>query len=521
MNRHARLHTRKEEDGPTAKTGRKKKASSVSPSAGNNSIDIHPPPPQQQPPVAVAAPAQHARTPSLSTPTLSFNFPVPVAPPSFPAYSRPVTHDMTDFLNAAMLPQRRYSDVAYGTTLPSLHQPPMSRPRANTLAGLPEALGSFSLVASPESNAMDSSDDESDDGDDEEKDATYSPGGGGTTGTGANASSSKATKASEIEVESQYPSPAFTSYSPTDLQHDSTLADLEAILANDPLHSSLLNPSQYHQPAQNHHDDSFDYESFAASVEGPGPAATSPSTHMPTTLEDLLNAAVPPSERYPTPPSATVASAPQMTALPHHQPQLHLDFSSFTSAFSNADQQRRDQARADSNAFNRSMSSISMPSFTIPATAHAGSPTIAPSSLNTQALPLASASSAASRAAGAAPTASYPSAALAYAYASSFPSLLALPNGLGLSAPPSQSSIPAPSSSKPDSSQLLFDAYTKRSAPAFYIPSTTSLTGATPASDKTLSPNLTPASRLNLPIPTWSRGAFDGAEAREPASFLV
>ncbi|ORY89443.1 hypothetical protein BCR35DRAFT_300630 [Leucosporidium creatinivorum] len=445
LNRHVRLHTRKEEDGPTAKAGRKiKKGTSVSPAS--KPIELKPaslPPP--------------ASPPKTST-SLPYPFSMPIMPPNFPAYSRPYVGEASLPLDQTFMPMRRYSDVSYGATLLSLN-PPMSRPRANTLAGLPEALGSISLVNSPESSgALDSG--SSSDEEDDEKDKTYSP--------------------DEKDLpESQYPSPAFTTYSPNDLQRD-TLTDLEAILANDPLHS---NNSSLFLPSVQPQEDGFDFESFAASVEGPPPGST---------LEDLLNAAVPP-----TPPSAHL----KHPMLPHHQPQTHLDFD-FSATFAAADRQRREQQQ--NQVQTATPASITMPAFSIPATAGT---LPAPTSLNpsqSQQSPHLTFPTTSNT--------SYPTSAFASAYSTSYPSLMALPNGLGLT----QNAEPH---------QALLDAYRKRSAPpappsapAFYIPST-SETATSPV--LAAAPSSTPAARFHLPVPTWSSAARDGAERGETSSFLV
>lgn len=476
MNRHTRLHNRKDEDGPTAKVARKKKGPSASPAS--QPIDLQP---------ANAALPPPSSPPKAST-SLSYPFTFPINPPNFPAYTRPYVGEASSALplEPSFMPMRRYSDVAYGTTLPSLH-PPLGRPRANTLAGLPEALGSFSLVNSPESSgALDS---DSSDGDDDEKDQTWMPSAG-----------------EEKDLpESQYPSPAFTSYSPTDLQRD-TIQDLEAILANDPLHSnnaSLFNPAV--QPP-----DEFDFESFAASVEGPTPG---------NTLEDLLQAAAVP----PTPTSGLMKPA----LLPHHQPQNHLEFD-FAATFAAADRQRREQQQQHHHhqqQHQHQQSSSAMPAFSIPSSHslptpssftqlhqqhqqqqqqqhHQQSPHLTFPTTNT----------------------SYPTSAFASAFvATSYPSLMAVPNGLGLS------------STSPEPHQALLEAYRKRSlpplastptsSPAFYIPSAapeppSSSTGATNPV-LAAAPSMTPAARFSLPVPVWSSAARDGAERGETSSFLV
>lgn len=278
-------------------------------------------------PVAMSS-QSHADAMSFSGLGLSMG--VPVAPPSFPAYFQP--EHSTDFrnqsssINPAVIPlSRRFSDVSYGTTLPTRRldaspgssaavagvggdrpsRPLVGRSRAFTLAGLPESLGCFSLVNSPEPSVAgddDSSDDEVD------------------------ASDEKAAAASgdcEVDVvswadpfpppESHYPSPAFSSYSPTDLPTTDPLSDLHAILANDPVPASFHHPPSPSQPTQ----PEFDYEAFAASIEGaPASQAAPPPLPFPTTLEELLNAAnhrvltaASAKDRYPTPPSGSLAAS--------------------------------------------------------------------------------------------------------------------------------------------------------------------------------------------------------------------
>lgn len=66
-------------------------------------------------------------------------------------------------------------------------------------------------------------------------------------------------------VDSHYPSPAFTAYSPSSGLNEH-MSDLEAILSNDPLH---VNNTAETQRRASMADDFVDYERFASSVEGP------------------------------------------------------------------------------------------------------------------------------------------------------------------------------------------------------------------------------------------------------------
>ncbi|BGP55621.1 hypothetical protein JCM8202v2_003226 [Rhodotorula sphaerocarpa] len=249
---------------------------------------------------------------------------------------------------------------------------PSLRPRALTLAGLPESLGCFSLVNSPEPSDAGSNssgeednavDDEDDDEDEHDGDDSMDLGDAVSRLIGSNGSNSTRTTASLGEPsappESHYPSPAFTCDSPSGLNLD-PVADLRAILDNDPVPSGVFNHQQHHQQQQTLSppptgQPEFDFESFAASIEGPIRQGSSPlaqagkeaSAAGPTSFDELLSSTAhdfegPPvlgaaaeeaaklhdysrqqaaADRYPTPPSGSVSGS---TAL---QPDLGGDAS--------------------------------------------------------------------------------------------------------------------------------------------------------------------------------------------------
>lgn len=259
-----------------------------------------------------------------------------------------------------------------------------------TLAGLPESLGCFSLanspVASDAGNHMseDESTASSDDDDDDPMNSDRKASSGSTTSTSASdLDAVECGVTSPIAPESHYPSPAFTSYSPTSLQGDH-LSNLHAILENDPVPSRAFQQPPPHPSPPPTAQPEFDFEEFAASIEGPGPAANANlarrmSSNIPTTLEELLSntandlsAPVPIAltaeekakaaataqkpqsgvERYPTPPSGTLGS--NSLAL-HPEPHTTSSFEASASfdlaahinsiiSHADADQQARDRA---------------------------------------------------------------------------------------------------------------------------------------------------------------------------------
>ncbi|BGO91630.1 hypothetical protein NBRC10512_008077 [Rhodotorula toruloides] len=427
LHRHGRLHLRDNDDGPTAKGGRKRRASNASatakpptpPKTGSDSSssssgragsseqamastsfsaigagDILVGGPSSSTPSQGFLPPRPSTSSSSTFPGLGLTMGLPVAPPSFHAFGIGTTpQQQPEFphfpsIDPAVIPlPRRFSDAGYGTSLatdqygrsapsasaafPGTGAPdpsqargagarrpggeatdgagagcpprPSLRPRALTLAGLPESLGCFSLANSPvASDAGMSEDDEStassdEDGDgDDPMDSDRKVSSGSATSTAASdLDGVECGVASPVAPESHYPSPAFSSYSPSSL-HADHLTDLHAILENDPVPSRAFghrhpSPPPTAQPE-------FDFESFAASIEGPGPAnlARKMSSNIPTTLEELLSntandlsAPVPIAltaeekakaaqqqsqsqadvERYPTPPSGTLSSS--------------------------------------------------------------------------------------------------------------------------------------------------------------------------------------------------------------------
>ncbi|KAM0791384.1 hypothetical protein ACM66B_005849 [Microbotryomycetes sp. NB124-2] len=321
LNRHCRLHNK--DSGPSGKAPRKRRSSA---SPATKTTELHP------------APTMTAKTATkVSTSTTAPQQPlsVPVAPPAFPSYSKPFSP--TDFspIDAFLpMPQpvRRHSDNFASTA--ALNALGFGRPRANTLAGLPEALGSFSLVASPESSVFSSdSDFDTDD---------------------------KYTTPEDVkdEQQSQYPSPAFTSHSPSSLPPDS-LNDLEAILANDPVpvgNTTLFSTAGHSGPSEG-----FDFDSFAAAVEGASP---------PTTLIDFLAAAPP------TPPASTEAHDLRLAGddagmfCPKSEPLLDFDFGSSTTAPSSSmPGQGAQQGKIDFSSLRHNMSqklSAPLPTAAVP-----------------------------------------------------------------------------------------------------------------------------------------------------------
>ncbi|BGP24891.1 zinc finger, C2H2-type domain containing protein [Rhodotorula toruloides] len=473
LHRHGRLHLRDNDDGPTAKGGRKRRASNASatakpptpPKTGSDSSSsssgragsseqatastsfstmgagdiLVGGPSSSHPSQGFVPPRPSTCTSSSTFPGLGLTMGLPVAPPSFHAFGTTNSNSaqqQPEFphfpsINPAVIPlPRRFSDAGYGASLatdqygrsapsasaafPGTGAPaqggdasqargrrgeadasgagcpprPSLRPRALTLAGLPESLGCFSLANSPvASNAGDLMSE-----DDESSTASSDEDGNGddTMDSDRKVSSATSTAASDLDgvecdvaspvaPESHYPSPAFSSYSPSSL-HADHLTDLHAILENDPVPSHAFQRPHLHShpssPPTAQPD--FDFESFAASIEGPGPAnlGRRMPSNIPTTLEELLSntandlsAPVPIAltaeekakatqqqsqvdvERYPTPPSGTLSSS--ALAL-HPEPSSHsfeasasYDLAAHINSIissADADQQARDRA---------------------------------------------------------------------------------------------------------------------------------------------------------------------------------
>ncbi|BGP48307.1 hypothetical protein JCM10450v2_004179 [Rhodotorula kratochvilovae] len=350
---------RKEEDGPTGKAPRKRrtsnasstkppvKAGETSPDSSSSGSSSSSAGPQLSIPVVDNAPIASTSSSSTSNATLfpgmGLSMSLPVAPPSFPAYSQP---ELSIFpsIDPSFIPlSRRFSDAGYpatlaaaslGTSAPSAAssslagavtaafstrpERPSLRPRAMTLAGLPESLGCFSLINSPASTHASLDDDDSSmSSDDDEDDSdikvqSSSTSSDGETGGAPGEDCSTSWTASFPAPESHYPSPAFSAYSPSHLQTD-PLSELQSILENDPVPSSAFQAPSPPPTAQ----PEFDYESFAASIEGPAAGnKQSSSSSIPTTLEELLRhqggqgektaPAAHGTNRYPTPPSGSL-----------------------------------------------------------------------------------------------------------------------------------------------------------------------------------------------------------------------
>ena len=345
---------------------------------------------------------------------------LPVHPPSFPAYSQPETflaHNSTtsshhaDFpsignsnsIDPSVLPlYSRVGDVAtnsnYGNRIPTRRASHgggptqvlvssaiggggnggsatlatggggggMSRPRALTLAGLPESFGCFSLINSPASSTASLSLDEEDDDDDDEyrdssmEEDTIAEEKQDPTWTVDSPSFPPA-------PESHYPSPAFTSYSPSALHNDS-LTDLQAILDNDPVPSNSFGKSQSSRRRRASHqvasgtqlaavpEPDFDFEAFAASIEGAAPsnglAPGGGPHHRSLSYDEILmqknGGGGNLFDRYPTPPTDTIPALPLPTSTDNEFEWLH----QYT-ASAEAQQQAREDAAATAAMFSR------------------------------------------------------------------------------------------------------------------------------------------------------------------------
>ncbi|POY74543.1 hypothetical protein BMF94_2304 [Rhodotorula taiwanensis] len=464
LHRHSRLHNRADDDAPTAKTGRKRRASIAgggstgpsakasssgtsksakdgsgsSPSESSNGSSSGVPKPipiaHRSGDLLVGPPSPSHMGESYSDSFgLSMSLPGRAAaaanealhsgaPPSFPAYSQPTDSQLSHqqqqqqqpeqqsgqfphfpSIDPAVIPLcRRYSDAGHGAafasqlalgasapaasaftgaggahgvgSLPtsfvtsfsggrslfttsaaaagaqggsggsqaSKRERPSLRPRALTLAGLPESLGCFSLVNSPEPSDAGSNSSAEDD-DDADGDDSMDLGDAVSRLIGSSGSNSTRTTASLGEPsappESHYPSPAFTCDSPNGLNLD-PVADLRAILDNDPVPSSVFHHQTLSPPPTGQPE--FDFESFAASIEGPIRQGSSPSAHKDaengngaqTSLDELLSSTAhdfegPPvlgnavdevtklgvfspqsaADRYPTPPSGSLGGS--------------------------------------------------------------------------------------------------------------------------------------------------------------------------------------------------------------------
>lgn len=373
----------------------------------------------------------------------------PVSVPSFTAYSRPAQ------------PSRRTSDASY----PGLLGIDLGLGSSSLPEDLFGHLGAFDPLT-PRSDSSSGSSPE------QERDASME--------SEASPDSTSVELECFAERPSQLPSPAFTTYSPSELHeplgpaYDDSMgafADLQAILANDPCHG--LNSSQ---PPTRDESSGFDYDSFAASIE-----QAQDVHHGGISLDDLVNTRVADTKAYPTP--------RQSHSSLHRQPQPHLAF--------NFEEYSEARDRSEQRiALHASLAAAPLPS--PPASAPTSRASISmPHSLPSLTLPVTS------RTLDTAFSSMSSASIFQSAYASSFPSLSVMPNGLGLHDVSSHS--------------ILLDAYTRRkesasnasrlptpptSQPAFYIPSEL------------------PRPRLPVAIPSWSPQARDGVESREPGTSL-
>ncbi|GAA5820014.1 hypothetical protein JCM11251_005448 [Rhodosporidiobolus azoricus] len=414
LHRHARLHLRKDEEGPNPKAGKKRRPSNASSPPHQPSSDGSPSTSSGSSLGNIAVPQSLPVPNSQASPSFSalgLSMDLPVAPPSFPAYTQPELRSIDP--SVVSFP-RRLSDAGHGAAFasafcrpdvtsgatafasqiagtgtggagPPAQRPALlgSRPRALTLAGLPESLGCFSLVNSPEPTDGGESDASSDD-ENEESGGTQ-----GTSPTGDGDADAEAWVDPFPPPESHYPSPAFSAYSPSAL-HTDTLTDLQAILANDPVPAAFHRPSPP-PPA----DPDFDFEAFAASIEGPSPSKQGEApTVIPSTLEELLNSTAPDllhqnqntdAQRYPTPPSGTLTRAslsgasepsPALPAFEINEATVTAAAASFDlqahltslSSAADAEQQAR-EAAATAALFGGFGMSAASPGSTVPATA--------------------------------------------------------------------------------------------------------------------------------------------------------
>ncbi|KAK4053905.1 hypothetical protein OIO90_003742 [Microbotryomycetes sp. JL221] len=497
LNRHCRLHFRKDGEGPAGGKPRRKRKSSVSPAA--KTIELHPAPTatvkrnapapsSPMKPVAMGLPSASTKTSDLSSTALGLSASLPVAPPSFPAYSKPFSVDDLLPIDAFMpMPQpiRRHSDNLATTMMLGQAPSTFGRPRANTLAGLPEALGSFSLVASPESSTfLSDSDSDSDD---------------------------KYTTPEDVKSDSvsQYPSPAFTTHSPSSLE-PASLSELNMILANDPVpagDTALFTTTDTKPDIRGEVDEGFDFESFAAGVEGASP---------PTTLNDFFAA------RPPTPPASAQSrglNLPEPQEPGQFAPKTAIDnFFGFDFGGTTAPQA--------SNATHVNQHNLLMKPLSPPGTAPlfdflqqpAASPPTTSSSSSLPPFLLGSSGSVSNMSNGnsSMQTAGPDLASLLLNGGNSFASVMAMSqNGLGLSnLVPNQALLDVYRRKQmmgAGMASMSTTAATTTSSPAFYIPSS--------CGEDHLA--TIPEARSSLPVPAWNREAKDGADMREVGALFA
>lgn len=415
LNRHARLHNRKVEAGAPAK-GRKKrtKVNAASPAAEDKAQEVVPP--LSGPPLP--SPVTLPRSPT-SPPSATFDSKLLPHPN---IQSRPITSDGVEasaaYSAAAVLsnpPARRHSNVTFTSDFRSIDPPKAASPylferRASTLPNYYPDKHDLSL-GSPLSSTSSSSSSDADDS----NDGSYQ---------------------TSVEIESQYPSPAFTSYSPSAL-HGQT--ELEALLANEPVH----HPSNTSQQIP-HQQSASQFElAFIQSLEGPVPSrspAPSPyghNLHLPR--ENL-----PRVDRLPTP-----LMNPFHQPLPVPDSFEHYDFAHQLYL----EERRQEQLRMiQQQSFHQRSRSMTLPTLSIPSMSMPSNPPppmrSRHSSISATLPPFTSAPS----------YPLYPSLGLLSAYsAATFPPLV-LPahNELGL--------LPSPE-------QTLFEAYSRRKHTAASISS--------------------------------------------------
>ncbi|GAA5874840.1 hypothetical protein JCM16303_003003 [Sporobolomyces ruberrimus] len=419
LHRHTRLHSRTTEEGPAGKGPKKRRASTSSTTKASVAAPKSPKPSSSssssgssasKPPNKVF-PDDAVNDSEFSSSSAAFGLAMslPLHPPSFPAYTEPAhpfsssTGNNADFpsfgnsnsIDPSVLPLHRgvgHAPTSYGSTRggqptrrasiagPTLVPTPgglggagttdangMSRPRALTIAGLPESFGCFSLINSPASstaslhsdpNEEDEEGEDEDEDDDEYRDSSMEE---DVCGKSEKEDPTWTVDSPNFPPapESHYPSPAFSSYSPSALHTDS-LTDLQAILDNDPIPSNAFGSHQrkHSQSSQRPQlstvpEPDFDFEAFAASIEGgPDASATDARGTRPSSYDEILAAQRKTGsglfDRYPTPPTDPMTSLP----LPSSDANEFEWLNTYT-ATAEAQQQAREDAAATAAMFSR------------------------------------------------------------------------------------------------------------------------------------------------------------------------
>ncbi|GAA5993825.1 hypothetical protein JCM5350_007866, partial [Sporobolomyces pararoseus] len=433
LHRHTRLHSRTTDEGPAGKGPKKRRASTSSTSKAGASAPKSPKPSSSSSssgsssskPVnnkVLPPPSQGLPEFSSSSSAFGLSMSLPIHPPSFPAYSEPAHNftsssstaptsfnaDFPSFGNSNSIdpsvlplhsslgnvatsysstriqPTRRASIAGTSASqagggpgggsggLNALAADGMSRPRALTLAGLPESFGCFSLINSPASSTAslpieEGEDDEEEDNDDDEdyRDSSMEDNVAKPSGEKEDPTWTVDSPSFPPAPESHYPSPAFSSYSPSALHTDS-LTDLQAILDNDPIPSNAFKHQRNasHSTSQQPQlatvpEPEFDFEAFAASIEGsavgPGGGNSSSSLAPPTipsSYDELLGSQRKNGgglfDRYPTPPTDPMTNL----ALPSTETN-EFDWLNNYTATAEAQQQAREDAAATAAMFSR------------------------------------------------------------------------------------------------------------------------------------------------------------------------